>query len=146
MYERILVPTDDSAGAMAAAELAVDLASQYDATIHVLFVVDTTSLPADVTATYVDEALEEVGERATRGVVELADEAGVETAPVEIASGAPHREILAYADEHDVDLIVMGTHGRRGLDRLLVGSVTEKVVRLSDVPVLTTRAPKEETE
>ncbi len=146
MYEHILVPTDGSTGSTAAAELAIDLARQYDATIHALFVVDTTSLPADVTATYVDEALEGVGEDATAAVVERAAEAGVETAPPEIAYGAPHREILEYADEHDVDLIAMGTRGRRGLDRLLIGSVAEKVVRLSTVPVLTTHAPEDSTD
>jgi len=58
----------------------------------------------------------------------------------ETRRGEPYRTILDYADEAVVDVIVMGTHGRRGLDRYLLGSVTEKVVRAATVPVLTIRA------
>jgi len=57
--------------------------------------------------------------------------------------GEPYESVLDYADEHDIDIIVMGTHGRTGLDHHLLGSVTEKVVRTSDVPVLTVRASGE---
>lgn len=78
----------------------------------------------------------------TTAVAEKGDERDI---PVEtdVRRGNPHREILDYADEHAVDLVVMGTHGRTGLDRYLLGSVTEKVVRLSNVPVLTVRATDE---
>lgn len=60
-----------------------------------------------------------------------------------VAQGTPHQAILDHIDEHDIDLVVMGTHGRTGLDRYLLGSITEKVVRLSDAPVLTVRMPAE---
>ena len=60
----------------------------------------------------------------------------ISTVEASVLSGRPHRAIVDYAAEYDVDLIVMGTHGRTGLDRYLLGSVTERVVRLSDVPVL----------
>jgi nucleotide-binding universal stress UspA family protein len=60
-----------------------------------------------------------------------------------VAQGTPHQAILDYIGEHDIDLVVMGTHGRTGLDRYLLGSITEKVVRLSDAPVLTVRMPAE---
>ena len=63
---------------------------------------------------------------------------GVETRTA-VLGGTPHEVILDYADDHDVDLVVMGTHGRTGIDRYLLGSVTEKVVRLADTPVLTVR-------
>jgi nucleotide-binding universal stress UspA family protein len=72
-------------------------------------------------------------------VIEQAESAGVETIEGVVSSGTPHRAILDYVDEEDVDLVVMGTHGRTGLDRYLLGSVTEKVVRLSDAPVITVR-------
>jgi nucleotide-binding universal stress UspA family protein len=70
----------------------------------------------------------------------------VETAVLE---GSPSREIVRYAEAQDCDLVVMGTHGRGGIDRLLLGSVAERVVRASEVPVLTVRvgqAPDDETE
>jgi nucleotide-binding universal stress UspA family protein len=57
--------------------------------------------------------------------------------------GTPHTAILDYAEEHGVDLVVMGTHGRRGFDRFLLGSVTEKVVRTASVPVMTVRVGEE---
>jgi nucleotide-binding universal stress UspA family protein len=61
-----------------------------------------------------------------------------------VKTGTIHRVVLDYAADHDVDLLVMGTHGRTDLDRHLVGTVTEKVVRLSLRPVLTVRAPDDE--
>jgi nucleotide-binding universal stress UspA family protein len=61
-----------------------------------------------------------------------------------LRQGAPHTTILEYADEADVDLIVMGTHGRSGIHRYLLGSVTERVVRTADAPVLTVRMEREE--
>ena len=57
----------------------------------------------------------------------------------ETREGVPHDTILEYAEEADVDVVVMGTHGRSGLDRYLLGSVTERVVRSAEVPVLTVR-------
>lgn len=60
-----------------------------------------------------------------------------------VAQGAPHQAILDYVAEHDTDPVVLGTHGRTGLDRYLLGSVTEKVVPRSDAPVLTVRLPGE---
>ena len=140
MYDQILVPTDGSEGSHAAVEHAIDLATTYDATLHTLYVVDTSvGIDASVPGTL--DALEEAGENAIDEVVKQAADVG--TIEGVVAQGAPHRAILDYVDEHDVDLVVMGTHGRTGLDRYLLGSVTEKVVRLSDAPVLTVRMPAE---
>ena len=139
MYETILVPTDGSAGARAALAEAIDLAGAFDATIHSLYVVDTTATGTDVGYADVTDSLERIGEQATEEAVERATEAGVD-AVGDVRSGTPHRAILEYADEHGIDLVVMGTHGRTGLERYLLGSVTEKVVRLADVPVLTVHA------
>ena len=87
-------------------------------------------------------AVHEEGERADESIAAQAAQAevDVETAVIE---GNVHRSILEYVDEHDVDLIVMGTHGRRGIDRYLLGSATERIVRSSPAPVLTVRAPAE---
>jgi nucleotide-binding universal stress UspA family protein len=64
---------------------------------------------------------------------------GVEEVETVLKTGTPAKAILDFVDEAKIDLIVMGTHGRRGLDRVLLGSVTEEVVRLSRVPVMTVR-------
>ncbi|WP_132058698.1 universal stress protein [Halorussus amylolyticus] len=146
MYERILVPTDGSQQARRAVERAVDLAKTYDAELHVLFVVDTTRFGAEVDATFVIGKLERAGEQIVEETVAQATEAGVSDATGVVEFGPIHGVILDYADDHDVDLVVMGTHGRRGVDRYLFGSVTEKVVRRSDVPVLTVRGSSPEAE
>ncbi|MFB6217087.1 MAG: universal stress protein, partial [Candidatus Aenigmatarchaeota archaeon] len=54
-----------------------------------------------------------------------------------VVSGVPHSEIKRYVEDNDIDLITMGSHGRSGLDRLLIGSVAEKVIRTTDIPVMT---------
>lgn len=74
------------------------------------------------------------GAEAARSKAKTAD---VESIRGTVAAGSPYRQILNYADENDVDLIVMGTHGRQGVERYLLGSVAEKVVRTADCPVLT---------
>jgi len=165
MYENILFPTDGSDATEAALDHAVDHARQYDATLHVLFVVqDDFGASGMVHEEHDDveqsdmvgehdgaqssgmtnEEPEQLGAIAEQGetiVSEVADavddDVTVETA---VLSGNPYERILDYADEEDTDMVVMGTHGRTGVDRYLLGSVTEKVVRTADVPVLTVRA------
>ena len=139
MYDTILVPTDGSDGARAALGHALDLATTFDATVHTLFVVEQV-YAADVGTERILEAMRAEGTRAVEQFAERAEAAGVASVS-DVRTGTPHREILDYVEEHDVDLVVMGTHGRTGLDRYLLGSVTEKVVRLSDVPVLTVPRP-----
>ncbi|MBP2249787.1 universal stress protein [Halarchaeum nitratireducens] len=139
MYDDILVPTDGSPEAEAAVEHAVDIAATYGARIHALYVVDTSAYATlDATETVVED-LEDEGEVAVEYVTAAAEDAGVE-AQGSVTTGNVHESITAYARANDIDLIVMGTHGRRGLDRVLVGSVTERVVRTADAPVLTVRS------
>lgn len=144
MYSEILLPTDGGPASQAAVDHAVGLAEQYDARLHALYVVDTTAYASlDAGVETVLSALREEGETAVEAVEERADAAGV-SAVSEIVPGAPHREITKYAATNDIDLIVMGTHGRTGLDRYLLGSVTERVVRTAESPVLTVHAPEAE--
>ncbi|MFB6155264.1 MAG: universal stress protein [Haloferacaceae archaeon] len=144
MYDEILVPTDGSRAAEQAIEHAVDIASQYGARIHALYVVDASAYSSlEAGSEVVMDALEEEGEEAVDHVAARAAEADVDVETTVIA-GAAYRSILRYADDNDIDLIVMGTHGRQGLDRYLLGSVTERIVRTSDVPVLTIRMQDEE--
>ena len=138
MYDTILVPTDGSDGAAAAAAHAVDLAAVHGATLHALYVVDVRMSPisADMDHDDVVELVDESGDRPTAAVLDRAEQAGVE-AVEGIRLGVPYRVIREYADDEGVDLVVMGTHGRTGVEHALVGSVTERVVRTLDVPVLT---------
>ncbi|ELZ45557.1 UspA domain protein [Halorubrum coriense DSM 10284] len=144
MYSEILVPTDGSPASDAAIEHAIDLADRYDARLHALYVVDGAAYSTlEAGAEVVVEALESEGEEATGRVADAAADAGVECVG-SVTSGTAYRSIENYVDEHDIDVVVMGTHGRKGLDRYLLGSVTERVVRTSDVPVLTVRQPTDE--
>lgn len=140
MYEDVLVATDGSDGVEAAVREAVDLADLSGARLHALYVVDDrhyNALPDSAWFT-LEEAMEGEGEAAVAAVRERAEAAGVPVSTA-VIRGVPHEEILAYADDPGVDAVVMGTHGRSGLDHVLLGSVTEKVIRRADVPVLVVR-------
>ncbi|WP_318569965.1 universal stress protein [Salinigranum marinum] len=137
MYDAILVPTDGSPAAERAVDHAVELATTFGATVHALYVVDValySSLEAGVDA--VIDALEREGESAVEAVETRCAAAGIET-ETEVVIGPVHRAIRDYVTEHDIDLVVMGTHGRQGVERFLLGSVTERTVRTSPAPVLT---------
>ncbi|WP_418280789.1 universal stress protein [Halorubrum sp. DTA98] len=143
MYDDILFPTDGSDGADVALDHAIEHALTYDATLHVLYVVEETYPAVEAGPPSVLAALEKEGEDALERARSRAKAAGVESIRGSVDGGSPYRHILEYVDEHGIDLIVMGTHGRRGVDRFLLGSVTEKVVRTADCPVLTVRAQEE---
>lgn len=139
MYDRVLFPTDGSDGAAAATDHAVELADRFEAPLRALYVVDVRAFQAadayggPERATTV-QALADEGDAVLERVRDRADVAGVE-ATGEVVEGTPARTIVDEADPGDV--IVMGTHGRTGLDRYLLGSTTEKVVRTAAVPVVT---------
>ena len=140
MYETIVVPTDGSENARRAADHAVDIASKTGATVHAISVVDATRLgpftPTDVEISDIRSSLRGEAERATEAVVERCRNASIDCVTA-VRVGVPHETIVDYADEVAADLLVVGTHGRTGVPRALLGSVTERVVRTSDVPVLT---------
>jgi nucleotide-binding universal stress UspA family protein len=141
-YTDILVPTDGSEGAEAAIGPAVDVARRYDARIHALTVIETMALGADVRPDAILDALEASARSAVETVEERATRASVSAVEPAIDHGTPYRAIRSYVEDHDVDLVVMGTHGRSGIERYLLGSVAEKTVRTSPVPVLTVRQPE----
>ena len=137
MYEHILVPTDGSERFGTVIREAITLASLSGATVHAVYVIDTRAVEYARTPESRQEtmtALRSTGESATGAVARAAGE-DVQ-AEETILEGTPHKEILRYADEIDADIIVMGTHGRTGLNRVLIGSVAERVIRLSDRPVV----------
>ncbi|EFW90889.1 stress response protein [Haladaptatus paucihalophilus DX253] len=143
MYDTILVPTDGSDSAAEAARNAVELAKRFDATIYAVYVIDIGAMWPDAYEGSILNDLEERGKKAVAAVREPAEDADIDVVDDVVTGGHPHRVILDYADDNDIDCIVMGTHGRRGLDRYLLGSVTERVVRMADVPVLTVHEPEE---
>ena len=139
MYETILLATDGSEGTAAATEHAATVATAFGATVHVVSVADERNRFESPSAGLADEAWDErERERAEAAARETA--AALPAAvPVEttVVDGIPHEAIVAAAADTGADVVVMGTHGRTGLDHYLVGSVAEKVVRTSPVPVLT---------
>ena len=138
MYDTILAPTDGSAGTDETLEHVSAIAGDNDATVHGLYVLDRRMyLAAEKEAQdEVIESLEDDGQAALDRLQSQIEDADVPVV-TELREGIPHRDILRYADEIDADLIVMGTHGRTGRDRLAnLGSVTERVVENAEVPVL----------
>lgn len=137
MYESILVPTDGSQEMSAVVNQAIELASLCDSTLHVLHVVDERayhSVPEEARE-QVRETLSEDAESFTKSAAERAIAAGLEVVR-EVRWGDPAPAILSYAAENGIELVVMGTHGRTGYERYLLGSVAEKVVRMAPMPVL----------
>lgn len=147
--ESILVPTDFSAGSRRAAEFACGLAKVLKARITLLHVlhVPTAEYGDAVYATVVDRmpSLLRSCEAALQAEAAAVSESDVEIATLLREGNAAH-EIANVARTQKVDLVIIATHGRRGLARGLLGSVTEKVVRLSTVPVLTLHPFPEDAE
>ncbi len=144
-FKHILVPTDFEDASEHALAVALNLAAKFDAKVTLLH---ATQLPPYYYAAYAEglawptdelegqarTALDDAGKKAKERY------SNVETV---LADGEPSYKILETARDRDVDLIVMGTHGRRGVSRVLLGSVAEKTVRLSPIPVMTVCAEEE---
>lgn len=136
MYDSIVLPTDGSEGTENAVAHALELAEKFDAELYMVNVVDVRNFYDGISWEDVMEKAEARGEEIVEEVVQKARERGVQS-DYKVIRGIPHQEINDYAEEKDADLIVMGTHSRKGLERMLLGSVTEKVLRTSEIPVLT---------
>jgi nucleotide-binding universal stress UspA family protein len=135
----VLVPTDGSECAHTAVEHAGELARSVDATLHVVYVVEIGQVINGDRVRRLREALEEIGEKALHLALERIQSSTNLPTETSVLTGPPYLEIVGYAEEHDVDCIVMGTHGRKGIRRFLLGSVTERVVRRADVPVISVK-------
>ncbi len=140
--KKILFPTDLSDAAAEAQLYACSLAEQYGAELHILSVVqDVTLVSPDPTNPWVIPAssLEEVTASVVQSLEKIPDAAWSAGKSIirTVRTGAPFLEILRYAKDQNIDLIVLGTHGRSGLAHVLMGSVAERVVRKSPCPVLT---------
>jgi nucleotide-binding universal stress UspA family protein len=143
LTKTILAPTDFGASSKAASDVALDLARRFQLPLVVVHVTQVpflpyTGAPFTPVGDYVSGMEQAAREALDAEVARLAGK-GVDLRGV-LKTGVPWEEILEAQKQVDAGLIVMGTHGRRGLPRALIGSVAEKVVRLSPVPVLTLHA------
>ena len=144
LYKKILIATDGSEYTKNSIDYGIDLAKNTQAKLHVIYVIDTAafaSIPMDAAWESMYELLKNEGDEATRYVAEKAEAEGLEVEKLTV-EGHPAEEIIKYAEKNSMNLIVMGTLGKSGLDRFLLGSVAEKVVRASKIPVLVVRGKK----
>ncbi|AXV38499.1 MAG: universal stress protein UspA [Methanobacterium sp. BRmetb2] len=128
MFETILVPTDGSKFASKAEDVAIELAKKVDAKIVAVYVIDEKLI-------YPYSVLEEEGNNILKNVREKGEKEGV---PVEeiLIVGNPVHDMNKIAKKSNADTIVIGTHGRSGLEKLLMGSVAESTIKSTDIPVL----------
>lgn len=149
MYDRVLLPTDMSAGIDQAINHTLDAADRYNAELHVLYVVDAdaySSYPGDE---YIHEfeglesALEQAGSHAVEDIAQQAADIDIPTV-TEIRHGIPHEEILEYVDAANIGLTVVGSKNRSGEYRRMLGSVAERVAHMSEQPVTIVKTPLEE--
>jgi nucleotide-binding universal stress UspA family protein len=138
-FKNILVPTDFGEADARALDMAIAIAAKFESHLTLLH---ANGIPSSAVSAYADglvlptEDMEELARKDLQAVVAGA-KARYPSIEGVLASEEPFQAILDVAKSRDADLIVMGTHGRRGLARALIGSVAEKVVRLSPIPVLT---------
>jgi nucleotide-binding universal stress UspA family protein len=146
--KNVLVATDFGEAADTALSYGRELARKFNATLHVLHVAENvyiTAFGAETYASFAPDLQREIEESAHRRLNELTvdnDAAPTKTVAAVMTSGSPAFAIIDYANDHEIDLIVMGTHGRGTLGHFLMGSVAERVVRLAGCPVLTVRQPE----
>ncbi|MFP8953769.1 universal stress protein [Natrialbaceae archaeon A-arb3/5] len=138
-FDTLLIPTDGSDPAEAAARRGFDLAEQFGADVHVLSVADSsiaTGTGYSGDSASIRSRLRRKADARSRSLTERASDRGLD-ATAAVREGIPAKEIVSYANDQGVDAIVIGTTGRSGLTRAIVGSVADKVVRTATVPVVT---------
>ena len=143
--KRILFPTDFSEGSAHAIPFVADLTKHYGAKLFVVHVIYDV---AKATGWYVphismDEMYKDIEANARKELDKccLEELRGYKDIEHKILKGVPHEEILRFSEENDIDMIVIGSHSRRGLDRVIFGSTAERVVRHCHCPVLTVGLP-----
>ncbi len=145
MYKQILCPVDGSPTSDCGMTEAIHLAKDQNAKLRFLHVIDTyfpiLDVNGDLNVVYITDILRNNGKKVLKKAEESAYKAGVmaDSKMVEVIGGRISKYILSQAEEWPADLIVMGTHGLRGIERLVMGSDAETVVRTSPVPVLLVR-------
>jgi len=145
LYKKILIATDGSEYIKKVVTHAIELAKLSGAGLHAVYVMDIiidygpkSYLSTDISTEGLENFLRNEGEEATKYIEEQAGEEGLSVEKW-ILKGHPAEEILKFADEQSVDMIVMGTLGRSGIEKFVLGSVADKVIRNSSIPVLIVR-------
>lgn len=142
-FKKILIPTDGSEYTKPAIAKGLALAKQMDAEVTAMYVVDQTSFinfPMDSTIVSVYSLLEKEGKDALDFVVNEGEKLGIKVKML-IEEGSPSRKIIEASKNYD--LVVMGTLGRTGISKILLGSVAEKVIRFAECPVMVIRSDTE---
>lgn len=140
IVKSILCPVDFSEGGNAAIAYATSLAKEYEAVLHLVHVHEEAF--AYVDGGFVGTPVPPADVEPIRAQLEAVEPDKDVTFLRKFIIGRPSDELVNYAKEEDIDLVVMGTHGRTGLSRLLMGSVAEAVVRKAQCPVLTIKQPE----
>jgi nucleotide-binding universal stress UspA family protein len=138
-FQHVLVPTDGSKASKRAAQHAIDLVGEDGGRITALYVIDMgdadyVAVPSDIQET--KERIRKKGEKLVEKIREMVVEAGIECETA-VVTGIADEEIIAYAEDHDVDLIALGKRGKRDPDKPLIGNTARRVVQASPVPVHT---------
>lgn len=144
VLKQILIATDGSESAKKAASFGIKIAGLSGAKVYAVYVIDITpyySIPLDqVWPKEVYEQFEKMGHEVTADIEETAKAAGLKAESI-VLKGDPAERIVNFAEEQNIDMIVVGSHGIGGFERLVIGSVSEKVVRHAKIPVLVVREP-----
>jgi len=137
----LLVPTDGSRGSELALAEGVALANETGATLHLLHVIETGSIGPDARSLVNEEELTNRADEIIADAIETAETATSSNIESEIEFGVPSKEIRDYIDANDIDLAILGTHGKTDFSRYMMGGVSAKIVRMSPVPVMWVREP-----
>lgn len=146
-FKKILFATDFSENSKWALTYALSLAQKYEARLYILHVIQQPSYPlgmyAEISFDAMDKFNRNISDATEKEMKNLCEKElkGFENYETTIISGVPFMEIIRLAKEKEVDLIVLGTHGRTGLDYVLFGSTSANVVRKAPCPVLSVRLP-----
>lgn len=144
-FKRILYPTDFSEGSAVAIPYVADMAKRYDAKVYVVHVIYDIAKASGWYVPHVsmDEVYKDMEEGAKKELQRCCaeDMRGYKDIEYIVLKGVPSEEIIRFTEENQIDLVVMGTHGRKGLDRVFFGNTAEKVVKRASCPVMTVRIP-----
>ncbi len=144
--ERILFPTDFSEGSSHALPYAVDLAKHYNARLYILHIIYDIAKATESHIPHIsaDELYKELNTWATNEIDTccIEETRGLLNVEKTVLKGIPYEEIIKFAANEKIDIIVMGTYGRVGLERFIFGSTAERVVRRAPCPVMTVKTPE----
>jgi Universal stress protein UspA and related nucleotide-binding proteins len=139
---QVIIATDGSETANEAADFGIEMIGCSGAKVYAVYVIDTTpyrSVPLDkIWSDKVLEEFEKEGREATSYIEKIGKAAGVEVES-RVLRGHPAEKIVTFAEDNNIDMIIMGSLGKSGYERVLLGSVSEKVIRHAKIPVLIVR-------